>query len=116
MVMKKAHVTSKNIPSASRKESPNNTIIWHVSDPYPRGGGVINGVGPGGQVMVPAVDEVPPPPYQSVAGGAPMVSCRVCQVSREKRSPPQNFPSANLEIQLANSFIDGLSILTNCRC
>jgi len=40
---------------------------------------VINGVGPGGQVMVPAVDEVPPPPYQSVAGGAPMVSCRVCQ-------------------------------------
>ena len=60
------------------------TLIWHVSDPYPRGGGVINGVGPGGQVMVPAVDEVPPPPYQSVAGGAPMVSCRVCQVSREK--------------------------------
>lgn len=41
-------------------------------------GGIINGVAPGG-LVVSSVDEVPPPPYQSVAGGAPMVSCRVCQ-------------------------------------
>jgi len=44
----------------------------------PGGGNVINGVGPGGLVVT-SVDEVPPPPYQSVEGGKPMVSCRVCQ-------------------------------------
>ena len=52
-----------------------------VADPHSRDvGGIINGVAPGG-LVVSSVDEVPPPPYQSVAGGAPMVSCRVCQVS-----------------------------------
>jgi len=47
-------------------------------DPRGDSSHVINGVGPGGLVHA-SVDEVPPPPYQSVAGGAPMVSCRVCQ-------------------------------------
>ena len=37
------------------------------------------GVGPGG-IVVNSVDELPPP-YTSVTGGAPMVTCRVCQVS-----------------------------------
>ena len=35
-------------------------------------------VGPGG-IVVGSVDELPPP-YTSVTGGAPMVTCRVCQV------------------------------------
>ena len=36
------------------------------------------GVAPGG-IVVGSVDELPPP-YTSVTGGAPMVTCRVCQV------------------------------------
>jgi len=51
---------------------------YQAVDPQGHVGGVINGVAPGG-LVVSSVDEVPPPPYQSVAGGAPMVSCRVCQ-------------------------------------
>ena len=35
-------------------------------------------VGPGG-IVHGTVDELPPP-YTSVTGGAPMVTCRVCQV------------------------------------
>ena len=36
------------------------------------------GVAPGG-IVVGSVDELPPS-YTSVTGGAPMVTCRVCQV------------------------------------
>ena len=37
------------------------------------------GLAPGAEI-VPAIDELPPPSYTTIAGGAPMVSCRVCQV------------------------------------
>ena len=40
---------------------------------------VPGGVAPGG-IVVGSVDELPPP-YTSITGGAPMVTCRVCQVS-----------------------------------
>lgn len=32
-----------------------------------------------GEIIVQSVDEVPPTSYTTVAGGAPMVTCRVCQ-------------------------------------
>ena len=38
-------------------------------------------VGPGG-IVHGTVDELPPP-YTSVTGGAPMVTCRVCQVIKD---------------------------------
>ena len=38
-------------------------------------------VGPGG-IVHGTVDELPPP-YTSVTGGAPMVTCRVCQVIQD---------------------------------
>ena len=50
----------------------------HYVDPS----SMINGVAPGG-IVVNSVDEVPPPPYTSVSGGAPMVACRVCQVGQQ---------------------------------
>jgi hypothetical protein len=35
-----------------------------------------------GVVVVTTVDELPPPSYTTVSGGAPMVTCRVCQVNK----------------------------------
>ena len=62
-------------------ESESTPLLSNGNDDGPRGSLLAQQVNDGEHVVVEPLDEYSPSTYSSVAGGAPMVSCRVCQVT-----------------------------------
>jgi len=76
------------------------------------------GVAPGG-IVVNSVDEVPPP-YTSVTGGAPMVTCRVCQgmidIAGKREQHVVKCPSCNEATPIKNAPPGRKYVRCPCNC
>jgi len=76
------------------------------------------GVAPGG-IVVGSVDELPPP-YTSVTGGAPMVTCRVCQgmidIAGKREQHVVKCPSCNEATPIKNAPPGRKYVRCPCNC